>query len=124
MKWSEKQPQMGRPVRVKAAFYYHYGIFEDDEHVYAFGLPDNTGITKEQIAVVCTDISTFLGGGMLESAELTFKEKLHALSAKQVLSYAKRHVGELGYDILKNNCEHFTLRCLFGEEKAANYKVQ
>lgn len=124
MKWTQKQPKMGDPIRVKASFYYHYGIFADAEHVYAFGLPDNTGVETADIAVVCTDVADFLNGGMLERGELGLGEKLNRKSAKNTIAYAAEHVGETGYHILDNNCEDFMNRCLYGEKLADRQKLQ
>ena len=48
MRWVSKKPVRGCAVRVKVSFYHHYGIYVDDEHVIAFGLPDNSGIKPDE----------------------------------------------------------------------------
>jgi len=103
-------------VRVKVNFYHHYGIYVDDDHVIAFGLPDNTNTPPDDIKVVSTSIDVFLAGGMLEVGVPSIQESLKYRSAKQVVEYAEAAVGRTGYNILHNNCEHFMNECLSGEK--------
>lgn len=115
MRWMVKKPTRGCPIRVKVNFYYHYGIYADDDHVIAFGLPDNGNMHPDEIAVVSTGIDVFLAGGMLEVGVPTLQESLKNRSAHQVVAYAEAAVGRKGYHILHNNCEHFMNECLSGE---------
>ena len=119
MQWIQKDPAYGDIIRVKVKFYYHYGLYEDDMHVIQFGYPDNTGIDPEKIAVVSTDIQTFLHGGMLETAKLSFAEKRKRRSPKDSIEYAKNRIGTTGYNILHNNCEHFVNECVFAAHQSA-----
>ena len=32
----------------------------------------------------------------------------------EIIAYAKAHLGEGGYNLVTNNCEHFSNRCAFG----------
>lgn len=119
MQWSQKEPKYGDIIRVKMKFYYHYGLFEDEDHIIQFGFPDNTGIEPDKIAVVSTDIQTFLAGGMLETAQLSFQEKRKRRSPKASVDYAHQKLGMTGYNILHNNCEHFVNECVFGEHHSS-----
>lgn len=114
MRWVEKKPKCGDIVRVKCKFYYHYGLFEDAEHVIQFGLPDNTGVNPDEIEVLSTDVQTFLAGGNLETARLNLTEKAKRRSVKDSIAYAHEKIGMRGYNILHNNCEHFVNECVFG----------
>lgn len=118
MEWTFKEPKKGDMIRVRVSFYFHYGIYEDDEHVYAFGKRDNSGVNPDDIEILFTDITEFLGGDRLETAVLSHKEKKKALKPQQVIEYARSRLGEKGYNILHNNCEHFANACLFGEAKS------
>ena len=115
MKWTTNPPKPGDMIRTKVSFYYHYGIFVRDDQVVQFGLPDNTDLPQEEIRVNVTDIYGFLHGGMLETAELTRQERARRLKPEKTVERALGRVGETGYDILHNNCEHFANDCLFGE---------
>ncbi len=114
MQWTTNDPKYGDIIRVKVKFYYHYGLFEDAEHVIQFGLPDNTGLDPDSIAVITTDMQTFLHGGMLETAKLSFAEKRKRRSPEKTIRYAHEQLGRTGYNILHNNCEHFVNECVFG----------
>lgn len=118
MRWMAKQPTKGCPVRVKVNFYYHYGIYVDDDHVIAFGLPDNGDTHPDEIAVVSTCIDAFLAGGMLEVGVPTLQESLKSRSPNQIVAYAESAIGKKGYHILHNNCEHFMNECLSGERSS------
>ena len=115
MRFEERTPAYGDMIRVKVKFYYHYGVFLDENRVVQFGLPDNTGIPPEQIAVIMTDCQTFLQGGTVETACLTFWEKRRRRPPAKTEAYALSRLGQTGYHILHNNCEHFAYDCVMGK---------
>lgn len=114
MTWSDKAPSTAQIIRTKVSFYYHYGIFISDDEVIQFGLPTAPGTPSENIKVITTDISTFLGGGELETAVPTREEKKRMRSPEDIIKIARSRIGEGGYDILHNNCENFVNDCVFG----------
>ena len=114
MQWAEKTPALGDIVRTKVRFYHHYGIYVSDERVIQFGMPDNTGTPNEQICVLATDVRTFLNGGSLEVAVPDREERKTMRTAKESVALAESRLGQTGYDILHNNCEHFVNDCVFG----------
>ena len=119
MRWTEKEPKYGDMVRVQVRFYYHYGIYVDDSTVIQFGLPDNGNTPPEDIRVLSTDVQTFLNGGFLECGEPSDAEEKRKLRKPEaVVVIAKSKLGETGYHILHNNCEHFAYTCMFGEKKS------
>jgi hypothetical protein len=118
MKWTVDTPKLGDIVRVKVKFYYHYGIFENEDSVYQFGYPDNTGIPADEIKVICSDVLTFLNGGDIETAKLSREEEKKRRNPEDTINYAKSRLGRTGYHILYNNCEHFVNECVFGESKS------
>ncbi len=115
MDFVEKTPSYGDVIRTKVRFYHHYGIYVADDRVIQFGMPDNTGTPNEQICVLVTDVYTFLNGGSLEVGEPDREERKKMRSAQQAVAHAESRLGETGYDILHNNCEHFVNDCVFGE---------
>ena len=115
MQWTEKNPVPGDILRTRVRFYYHYGIYVSDDRVIQFGLPDNTGTPNAEICVLATDIRTFLHGGSLEVGEPDREERKTMRPAAQVITTAENRLGETGYDILHNNCEHFVNDCVFGK---------
>ena len=119
MIFAEKTPKYGDVIRTKVRFYHHYGIYVSDDRVIQFGMPDNTGTPNEEIRVIATDVYTFLNGGMLEVGEPEREERKTMRSAKQVVALAESRLGETGYDILHNNCEHFVNECVFGVHRCS-----
>ena len=115
MQWQFSSPTPGAPVRVKVSFYYHYGIFVSRDSVIQFGLPDGPSRPAEEIRVLSTDVYTFLQGGDLEEGFPDRGERKKLRSADQVVATAQSRIGQGGYDLLHNNCEHFMYECLFGE---------
>lgn len=115
MQWREKMPAYGDMIRTKVSFYHHYGIFVSEEQVIQFGLPDDPMRPAEHIKVLSTDIDTFLQGGELEVGVPEAEEKKKMRSPEKIVALATARLGEGGYDILHNNCEHFVNECFFGE---------
>lgn len=118
MKWTLKAAEYGDMVRVKLGKVYHYGIFADENEVIQFGPPPVNGarLKDSEIEVCVTDVYGFLCGGFMEVAEPERKEKKKRRSAEETVSTARSRVGERGYNILYNNCEHFAYECAFGEK--------
>ena len=119
MQWAEKSPACGDIVRTKLRFYHHYGLYISDDRVIQFGLPDNTGTPNPEICVLATDIYTFLHGGSLEVGVPEKEERKNMRPADQVVAIAESRLGQTGYDILHNNCEHFVNECVFGEHRCS-----
>ena len=115
MQWSQAMPTPGSPVRVKARFYYHYGIFISEDEVIQFGLPDGPSRPASEVRVLASDVYTFLQGGNLEVGTPDRQERKKLRSVADITTHARSRLGQDGYDLLHNNCEHFMNECLFGE---------
>ena len=115
MKWTQQEPRYGDIVRVKVTFYHHYGIFVDEKTVVQFGLPNNVEQPADSVKVLTTDVYTFLGGGELETAQLSPSERATRFSPEETVQRALARIGEGGYHIFHNNCEHFVNDCVFGK---------
>lgn len=117
MKWVMKEPKPGDMVRVGFGALYHFGIFVSDAEVIQFGLAPNSRamIPDSEVQVLASDIDTFLAGGFLEVCEFDRKERKKHRKPEQVVAYARQRLGQRGYHILYNNCEHFANECLTGE---------
>lgn len=113
--WVEKTPVYGDLIRTKVRFYYHYGIFVSEQQVIQFGLPDDPMRPAEQIQVLSSDIDAFLQGGEVEVAVPDGTTRRQMRDADEIVRIALSRMGEGGYDILHNNCEHFVNDCAFGK---------
>lgn len=118
MEWTCNPPKRAQIIRTKVSFYYHYGIFVDENEVIQFGLPTDPGKSADQIKVLVSDIYTFLNGGELESAKPTLTERKSMRKGEEIIKIARSRIGEGGYDILHNNCEHFVNDCAFGKSSS------
>lgn len=115
MDWTEKEPKCGDIIRTKVSFYHHYGIFTENDTVIQFGLPDNVNRPASEVFVIETDVYEFLNGGEIEVGVPSLAEKKKMRAPKEIVRLAREKIGQGGYDILHNNCEHFVNECAFGE---------
>lgn len=116
MKWTLNEPKFGDIVRVKLGSIYHFGIYISDDSVIQFGLPPTSLDRDASKVFVCeTSIETFLCDKFLEVGEPDKQEKKKIRKPKDIVSVAKSRLGEGGYHILYNNCEHFVNECAFGK---------
>ncbi len=118
MEWITAEPKFGDIIRTKVTFYHHYGIYIDPDTVVQFGLPDDATRPADQVKVLTSDVYTFLMGGELEVGQMSHAEAKKSRSAKERVDIALSRVGEGGYHIFHNNCEHFVYECTFNEKKS------
>lgn len=122
MKWELIEPYAGAMIRVKVGAVYHYGIFVSDDEIIQFGPNPSLrmGIPDSELSVCVTDVDTFLCGQFLETAVAADRaERKKMRKPEQVVKQARSRIGEKGYSILYNNCEHFANECLTGEKFSA-----
>ena len=119
MKWEPKECQAGDIVRIKLGGVYHFGIFVSEDEVIQFGLPPTAeNLAKEGEPVVCaTDIDVFSCGQIVETAVPDRSERKRLHSPSETVAAARSRLGEGGYNLIHNNCEHFVNECAFGEKR-------
>ena len=115
MKWTFNNPKSGDMIRVCLGEFYHYGIYVSDDEIIQFGPPPMSLVRKDtDIEVEVTDIQSFLCGKFLETGEPERKDKKNLRQPSEIIADARRRIGEKGYNILYNNCEHFVYECVLG----------
>ena len=115
--WVQKQPQKGDHIRVKriGGLYAHHGVYvSDDEVIHFTGQDDDSILDWSKCEVIKTDLATFLKGGTLEVKEYTDEEFQDLYSPEQIVIYARSCLGDKGYNLAFNNCEHFANVCTLG----------
>ena len=123
--WEEKQPVMADHIRVQrfGGLYAHHGIYVSDKEVIHFtGQDDDSILDWEKCEVIQSDLDTFLKGGTLEVKVYTDKEFEDLYSPEQIVDYARSCIGDKGYNLAFNNCEHFiggVINSLFGGSKSS-----
>lgn len=117
MNWTLKEANLGDMVRVKSGSIYHYGVFVSEDEIIQFGLAPalRPSVKPCDVEVCSSDVDGFLGGGFLEVAVLDRKETKKRRPVKETVAMARERLGEKGYHILYNNCEHFAYECVMGE---------
>ena len=119
--WKIKTPSYGDQIRVNRGYYYHHGIYEDDMHVYHFSAPTGSEIAPENALIICTTLEDFLKGGEPEVREYNDLELQKKRTKEEIIEYAKSKVGTglNTYNLITNNCEHFSNMCAFGKASSA-----
>ncbi len=115
MRWELTEPRLGDMIRVKIGDLYHYGIYVNDSEILQFGLaPSVRTVPDTEVEVCASDIDAFLAGGFLEVGVLDRQERKKRIPHERSVDTARGRIGERGYNILFNNCEHFAHECVFG----------
>lgn len=115
--WVQKPPQRGDHIRVQRmeGLYAHHGVYVSDREVIHFtGADDDSILDWDKPEVISTDLATFLKDGTLEVKEYTDEEFADLYSPEQIVNYAHACLGDKGYNLIFNNCEHFANVCTLG----------
>lgn len=117
MKWTVRELKKGDIIRVKLGNVYHYGVFLSEEEVVAFGYPPLPEFQnrQEKVSVLSTDIDVFACQSTVEAPVYSLKEKLIKNSPDKTEQIARSRIGEVGYDLIHNNCEHFAYEAVFNK---------
>lgn len=117
--WENKKPKYGDQIKVSRGFYSHHGIYISDDEVVHFAPPGNTGVLDPSLArIIKTGLAEFLNGGILEVRTYTAEELKNKRKPNEIVECALSHLGEGGYDLVSNNCEHFSNLCAFGSKES------
>lgn len=117
-KWEMKEPYIGAHIRVQIQSIYHHGIYIGNDEVIQFGLLNDMLKPKEEVKVLVSSIEEFLQGGFLEVRVFDRKERKIKNDDLKIVEIAKSKLGEDGYDIVHNNCEHFANFCIFNKKES------
>ena len=118
MKWAPGECKAGDMIRIPLGQFFHIGIFVSEDEVIQFGMPPipEYRTDMDKVEVVATDIDVFSCGKIVEVAQLDFKERRKRFKPQKTVELARSRIGEKGYNIIHNNCEHFAYECVFGEK--------
>ena len=117
--WEKKEPKYGDHIRVSRGFYSHHGIYASKNSVFHFAPPGQTDVLDPSAArIIETSLEEFLKGGMLEVRTYSEEEQGRKRNPGEIIECARSHLGEGGYDLISNNCEHFANLCVFGSKES------
>ena len=113
--WNYTQSKKGDHIRVSRGIYNHHGVYISDEEVIHFTGVDNDNILDwSKNEVIKTNLYEFLRGGELEVKEYTEEELDDLYPVEHIVHYARGCLGDAGYNLIINNCEHFANMCTLG----------
>lgn len=115
--WVRKKPVKADHIRVMriGGLYAHHGVYiSDDEVIHFTGKDDDSILDWSKCEVIKTNLATFLKGGTVEVKEYTDEEFQDLYSPEQIVIYARSCIGDKGYNLAFNNCEHFANVCTLG----------
>lgn len=119
--WVYKPPKRGDHIRVcrMNGLYYHHGIYVSDNEVIHFtGDDDDSVLDWSKAHVIKTTLQKFLKGDALEVKEYTDAEISDLYPVEGIVSYARVCLGDDGYNLIFNNCEHFANACTLGKYRS------
>lgn len=91
--------------------YQHYGVYVGEGIVVHFAPLEGQDISFENGVIHKTTLDKFLNGRALK-IDMDIKKRFHD---NEIIQRAYSRLGEKGYDLFTNNCEHFARWCVTGE---------
>lgn len=123
-----KTPEVGDQLRAKRDLdilpgmtYYHHGIYIGEGRVIQFGSRAEV-LDVNQAEVLESSLEGFIKTSDLEIASYTSEELKEKRSVSEIVEIAKSRLGEKGYSITENNCEHFCNEVMF--DKKISYQIE
>ena len=119
--WCFRAPERGDHIRVcrMNGIYYHHGIYVSDSEVIHFtGDDDDSVLDWSKAHVIRTDLARFLSGGEVEVKEYNDEEIADLYPVEGIVNYARSCLGDGGYNLIFNNCEHFANACTLGKYRS------
>jgi hypothetical protein len=118
--WEMKKPTFGDQIRVNRGLYYHHGIYVNDNEVIQYASPKGSEISPATALIISTTLDTFLNGGSVEVRVYNSDELKRVRTKEEIVEFAKSKLGTgLGeYNLIENNCEHFSNLCAFGKKES------
>lgn len=113
--WVKRNPSKGNHIKVDRGLYTHHGVYiSNDEIIHFTGREEDSVLDWSKPEVIKTDLSYFLKDGELEVKEYTDDELQDLYPVDHIVAYARACLGDKGYNLVFNNCEHFANVCTLG----------
>jgi hypothetical protein len=111
---SKQKPQKGDVLYAQRKAYRHFGIYAGHNRVINYATPKVTGLSK--IIIAETWFSDFSKGD--DVFILSFPKDTHCYSPRDTVKRARSCIGQTGYNLASNNCEHFAVWCKTGKRES------
>lgn len=113
--WNYGDAKKGDHIRVNRGMYYHHGVYiAEDEVIHFAGGDDDNVLNFSANEVLRTNLQLFLRNGRLQVKEYTETELADLYPTEHTVMYARACLGDKGYHLVFNNCEHFANTCTLG----------
>jgi hypothetical protein len=117
--WVKKKPKYADHIKVwRNNIYTHHGIFVSNNEIIHFASRDGDNLTGSDNEIHKTDLRSFLRGGVLEVKVYNSEELAQLNPPDVIVKIARSLVGDDGYNLVFNNCEHFANYCTLGEHRS------
>ena len=112
--WLRQPARTGDHVRVSRGIYTHHGIYVSHSEVIHFSSVDDDNLLGDGNEVIATSLSRFLLDGDLEVKIYNEDELNDLYPVADIVRWARSCLGDGGYHLIGNNCEHFANWCTLG----------
>ncbi|MEO4052762.1 lecithin retinol acyltransferase family protein [Solibacillus sp. CAU 1738] len=117
--WEYITPVKGNHIRVSRGLYTHHGVYISNNEVIHFtGQEDDNVMDWSKNEVIQSTLERFLLNGKLEVKLYTDEELNDVYPVDEIVQYARHCIGDQGYNLIFNNCEHFANVCTLGRFKS------
>lgn len=116
--WVFKPPLKADHIRVNRGIYYHHGIYVSDQEVIHFTGNNNDNLFGFNNQVIGTNLHEFLRLGICEVKLYNEDELADLYPPEGIVAYARSCLGDKGYNLVFNNCEHFANMCTLGKHRS------
>lgn len=111
---SDTRIEAGMVLRVKRRGYRHYGVYVGGGRMIHY--TSNAGERSKHCTIQETSLTRFIGGSDVVDV-VGFPDAIEGkkcLSRAEAVANARSRLGEGGYKVLSNNCQHFAIWCRTG----------
>jgi Lecithin retinol acyltransferase len=105
---------VGDHIFVRRLGYTHHGVEVAEAMVIHFTGTPGTPAAKLDAAIRCESIEVFASGGVVQVRR--YEQRLDPV---ETLVRAESRLGQSGYNLYANNCEHFARWCVTGEHMSS-----
>gem|GEM_PF-2322864 len=98
---------------VDRGLYHHCGIYEGEGQVIHFAASKGSEINPESAVIHRTTFERFKKGYPVRVIDID-----DSFPPDETLRRARSRIGEKGYDLATNNCDHFAIWCKTGEHRS------
>ena len=112
--WAHKVPIRGDHIRVDRGMYTHHGIYLNDDEIIHFSSINDDNLLGTDNSVLRVSLEGFLRSGKLEVKVYSHDDRQDLFPVEEIVNWARACLGDDGYNLIFNNCEHFANYCTLG----------